>query len=187
MVFEQAFLAQTDDKIVVAGQPRRIDAGVHAQTEGDFFGAEFFVLGRGGEQSVGVEMGGQGEGQTESGEFCAHALGFSCGKLAFALRNKDRGGQTNADELIAGTDPLNANSRFEIETIVATPNETTLTWTAVPGRTYTVEACEDLSSGDWLPIPNATDLTNDTQVPKTLSYIDSVTSPSRRFYRLVVQ
>ena len=183
MVFEQAFLAQTDDKIVVAGQPRRIDAGVHAQTEGDFFGAEFFVLGRGGEQSVGVEMGGQGEGQTESGEFCAHALGFSCGKLAFALRNKDRGGQTNADELIAGTDPLNANSRFEIETIVATPNETTLTWTAVSGRTYTVQACEDLTS--WVTIGTGTvNIVNDLLIG---SYIDPVISPSRRFYRLVVQ
>jgi hypothetical protein len=178
VVFEQAFLAQTDDKTVVAGQPRRIDAGVHAQTEGDFFGAEFFVLGRGGEQSVGVEMGGQGEGQTESGEFCAHALGFSCGKLAFALGNKDRGGQTNADELIAGTDPLNANSRFAIETILATPTGTTLTWTRVVGRTYTVEARDDLSSGVWVPI--ATGLTNG-------SYTDSVISPSRKFYRIVVQ
>ena len=99
----------------------------------------------------------------------------------------DGDGQTNADELIAGTDPLNANSRFAIETIIATSNETTLTWTAVPGRTYTVEACEDLSSGDWFPIPTATDLTNDTEVPQTLSYTDSVISPSRRFYRLVVQ
>ena len=98
----------------------------------------------------------------------------------FGNGDDDGDGQTNSDELIAGTDPLNANSRFEIETIVATPNETTLTWTAVPGRTYTVEACEDLSSGDWLPIPNATDLTNGP-------YIDSVTSPSRRFYRLIVE
>ena len=92
----------------------------------------------------------------------------------------DSDGQTNADELIAGTDPLNANSRFEIETIVATPTGTTLTWTAAPGKTYTVEACEDLSIGDWLPIPNATGLTDGT-------YTDSVISPSRKFYRLVVQ
>ena len=92
----------------------------------------------------------------------------------------DSDGQTNADELIAGTDPLNPSSRFEIETIVATPTGTTLTWTAAPGKTYTVEACEDLSIGDWLPIPNATGLTDGT-------YTDSVISPSRKFYRLVVQ
>lgn len=90
----------------------------------------------------------------------------------------DSDGQTNADELIAGTDPLNANSRFAIETILATPTETTLTWTAVPGRTYTVEARDDLSNGVWVPI--ATGLTNGT-------YTDSIISPSRKFYRLKVQ
>ena len=90
----------------------------------------------------------------------------------------DNDGQTNADELIAGTDPLNANSRFAIETIVATPTGTTLTWTAVSGRNYTVEARDDLSSGVWVPI--ATGLT-------TGSYTDSAGLPSKRFYRLVVQ
>jgi glycosidase len=90
----------------------------------------------------------------------------------------DGDGQTNADELIAGTDPLNPNSRFAIETILATPTGTTLTWTRVVGRTYTVEARDDLSSGVWVPI--ATSLTNGT-------YTDSVISPSRKFYRLKVQ
>jgi hypothetical protein len=91
----------------------------------------------------------------------------------------DGDGQANADELIAGTDPLNANSRFAIETILATPTGTTLTWTRVVGRTYTVEARDDLSSGVWVPI--ATGLTNG-------SYTDSaISSPSRRFYRIVVQ
>jgi len=100
-----------------------------------------------------------------------------------ATGDEDNDGQTNADELIAGTDPLNANSRFEIETIVATPNETTLTWTAVPGRTYTVQACEDLTS--WVTIGTGTvNIVNDLLIG---SYIDPVISPSRRFYRIVVQ
>ena len=90
----------------------------------------------------------------------------------------DGDGQTNADELIAGTDPLNANSRFAIETILTTPTGTTLTWTRVVGRTYTVEARDDLSSGVWVPI--ASGLTNGT-------YTDPVISPSRKFYRLKVQ
>jgi hypothetical protein len=103
----------------------------------------------------------------------------------FGNGDDDGDGQTNADELIAGTDPLNPSSRFQINTILTNGSGFTLTWTAVPGRTYKVQAREDLSSGRWLDI--ATDLTNDTEVPKTLSYIDSVTSSSRRFYRLVVQ
>jgi len=92
--------------------------------------------------------------------------------------DEDNDGQTNADELIAGTDPLNPNSRFAIETILATPSGFTLTWTPVPGKTYTVEAREDLSSGTWVPV--ATGLTNGT-------YTDSAISPSRKLYRLVVQ
>jgi hypothetical protein len=90
----------------------------------------------------------------------------------------DSDGQTNADEIIAGTDPLNANSRFAIESILATPTGTTLTWTAVSGRNYTVEARDDLSSGVWVPI--VTGLTNGT-------YTDSSGLPSKRFYRIVVQ
>ena len=96
----------------------------------------------------------------------------------------DGDGQTNADELIAGTDPLNPSSRFQINTILATPTGTTLTWTAVPGRTYTVEAREDLSpSGAWVTIGTV----NNANGLAIGSYIDSVTSSSRRFYRLVVQ
>ena len=95
-----------------------------------------------------------------------------------ASGDEDNDGQTNADELIAGTDPLNPNSRFAIETILATPSGFTLTWTPVPGKTYTVEAREDLSSGTWVSV--ATGLT-------TGSYTDSSGLPSKRFYRLVVQ
>ena len=96
----------------------------------------------------------------------------------FGNGDDDGDGQTNADEVIAGTGPLNPSSRFQIDTILANPSGFTLTWTAFPGRTYTVQAREDLSSGIWVPI--ATGLTNGT-------YTDSVISPSRKFYRLVVQ
>ena len=95
----------------------------------------------------------------------------------------DGDGQTNAAELIAGTDPLNPSSRFQINTILATPTETTLTWTALPGRKYTVEACEDLSIGGWLII----DIVENANGLAERRYTHSIISPSRRFYRLVVQ
>ena len=95
-----------------------------------------------------------------------------------ATGDEDNDGQTNADELIAGTDPLNPSSRFQIESIGSTIDGIELKWTPILGRTYTVEARQDLSSGVWVPI--ATGLTNGT-------YTDSVISPSRKFYRLVVQ
>ena len=102
----------------------------------------------------------------------------SVARIYTVFADDDGDGQTNADELIAGTDPLNANSRFEIEAIVATPSGFTITWTPVPGKIYRIEAREDLSSGRWVEI--ATGLT-------TGSYTDSSSLPSKKFYRLVVQ
>ena len=102
-----------------------------------------------------------------------------------ASGDEDNDGQNNADELIAGTDPLNPSSRFAIKTIEASPGGITLTWTAAPGKTYTIEAREDLSSGIWVPIGTGTvKMFNDLLIG---SYIDSVVSPSRKFYRLKVQ
>jgi len=90
----------------------------------------------------------------------------------------DGDGQTNADELIAGTDPLNPSSRFQIESILSTIDGIELKWTPVLGRTYTVEARQDLSSGTWVSV--ATGLT-------TGSYTDSSSLPSKKFYRLKIQ
>jgi hypothetical protein len=96
----------------------------------------------------------------------------------FGNGDDDGDGQTNADELIAGTDPLNPSSRFQINTILTRPSGFTLTWTPVPGKIYRIEARENLSSGTWDPI--ATGLTSGT-------YTDPAISPSRKFYRIVVQ
>ncbi len=96
----------------------------------------------------------------------------------FGNGDDDGDGQTNADELIAGTDPLNPSSRFQINTILTSGSGFTITWTPVPGKIYTIEARENLSSGTWDPI--ATGLTSGT-------YTDPAISPSRRFYRLIVE
>ena len=97
--------------------------------------------------------------------------------------DEDGDGMSNGDEQIAGTNARDPSSRFQINTIVATSSGFTLTWTAAPGRTYTVQACEDLTS--WVTIGTGTvNIVNDLLIG---SYIDPVISPSRRFYRIVVQ
>jgi hypothetical protein len=106
-------------------------------------------------------------------------FGLTASQVSFYdLGDDDGDGQTNLDEIIAGTDPLNPNSRFAIDTIVASPGGIILTWTAVSGRKYTVEARQDFSSGTWASV--ATGLT-------TGSYTDSSSLPPKKFYRLVVQ
>jgi len=105
--------------------------------------------------------------------------GLTTSQVSFYGPGDDDGdGQTHLDEIIAGTDPLNPNSRLAIDTIVAAPGGIILTWTAVSGRKYTVEARQDLSSGAWASV--ATGLT-------TGSYTDSSSLPPKKFYRLVVQ
>jgi|688.fasta_scaffold07048_4 glycosidase len=103
---------------------------------------------------------------------------FSVARIYTVFGDDDGDGQTNADELIAGTDPLNPSSRFQINSILTSGSGFTITWTPVPGKIYTIEAREDLSSGRWVEI--ATGLT-------TGSYTDSSSLPSKKFYRLVVQ
>jgi hypothetical protein len=95
-----------------------------------------------------------------------------------AANDEDGDGMSNGDEQIAGTNALDPSSRFQIESIGSTIDGIELKWTPVLGRTYTVEARQDLSSGTWASV--ATGLTNGT-------YTDSVISPSRKFYRLKVQ
>ena len=106
-------------------------------------------------------------------------LRLTASQVSFYGPGDDDGdGQTDLDEIIAGTDPFNPNSRLAIDTIVATPGGIILTWTAGSGRKYTVEARQDLSSGTWASV--ATGLT-------TGSYTDSSSLPPKKFYRLVVQ
>jgi|GEM_PF-2323220 len=54
--------------------------------------------------------------------------------------DSDSDGVSNIDEFLAGTQPTNAASFFRIEQV----NVTGLSWTAVPGRIYSVERTGDL-------------------------------------------
>ncbi len=54
--------------------------------------------------------------------------------------DSDGDGVLNVDEFIAGTQPTNAASVFRIERV----SSTGLSWTAVPGRSYSVERTGDL-------------------------------------------
>jgi len=91
----------------------------------------------------------------------------------------DGDGQSNATELIAGTNPQDATKRFSVDSITRpSANSITITWTPVAGRTYRVEATSSLASPDWLPI--ATGRT-------TGSFTENSVSSTARFYRIAVE
>ena len=91
----------------------------------------------------------------------------------------DGDGQSNATELIAGTNPRDATKRFSVDSITRpSANSVTITWTPVAGRTYKVEATSSLTSSSWLPIAVG---------QTTGSFTENSVSSTARFYRVVVE
>jgi hypothetical protein len=58
----------------------------------------------------------------------------------------DSDGQSNYDEFVAGTDPNNAASSFHVSSGLAGADGFQITWSSVPGKTYTVEYTQDLTT-----------------------------------------
>ena len=85
----------------------------------------------------------------------------------------DGDGANNMAEFIAGTQPTNAASCFRIEQV----SPTGLSWTAVPGRTYSVERTGDLRQ-PFSPI--ATGLTVGSYT------FNATTNGSANYYRIRV-
>lgn len=64
----------------------------------------------------------------------------------------DRDGQTNGIEALAGTDPLSAGSRFEVQSVAMEQGGVEIRWTPSPGRSYTIERRTDFETGSWVPV-----------------------------------
>lgn len=90
----------------------------------------------------------------------------------------DGDGMNNAAEVVAGTSPLDASSRFKVQTIEPQQGGgMTVSWDVVAGRTYAVEASDTLAPGSWTTL--ATGLTSG-------NYTDTRPLEQRRFYRVRV-
>ena len=94
----------------------------------------------------------------------------------------DGDGFTNLQEYLAGTDPTDPNSLLSIDSVTVVGSQTSLRFTAVAGRTYTVLYRDDLSKGTWLSLQNVP--RQGTTGP--LDVTDSGAGASAtRFYRIV--
>ncbi len=115
-----------------------------------------------------TDFDGDGLPDVWESDFFRHPIDAGAGD------DPDGDGQRNIEEYIAGTDPTDAASRFEVNSI----NASTLLWTEQPGRTYSVLWTDDLAK----PFKCiATALTSG-------SYIDSEPrSGTANYYRIVVE
>jgi hypothetical protein len=92
----------------------------------------------------------------------------------------DHDGFTNIQEFLAGTDPHNAASYLKIDSISRSIGTTALRFTAIAGRTYTLQYRTNIFSGAWQRL---TDI-----APSPTNTLIQVNDPSpasaARFYRL---
>jgi hypothetical protein len=69
------------------------------------------------------------------------------------VSDTDHDGQSDGEEVFAGTDPKDSRSRFVIESLEPLPDNTIrLTWQSIPDRTYEVLFSTTLQADDWTAI-----------------------------------
>ena len=91
-------------------------------------------------------------------------------------------GMSYYQQFIAGTDPLDKNSVFEVVDIKPTPQGLNLVWTSFAGRVYTLEFSSALN-GSFTPLQQHV-----AAAPPLNTYTDTAaTGPGLRFYRVLVE
>ncbi len=101
--------------------------------------------------------------------------------LLDAAADQDSDGLTNGAEQTAGTNPLDGTSVFRIVSVTnVAPGSVQVMWSSVAGKSYVVEAANDLASS-FAPLSGTILATG------TLSgYTDSTASGARKFYHVRV-
>lgn len=104
---------------------------------------------------------------------------------AIATADPDHDGSTNEAEFLAGTSPKQSADVLRINAVSHTDGEHTITWQAIPGKTYRVQYNETLIA-PWLDtLPGS--LITATAGQTILSYTDQTSAGFlRRFYRVSV-
>ena len=72
-----------------------------------------------------------------------------------SMTDEDGDGHTGAQELLAGTDPLDGRSVLRFSAVARTGSDLIASWDTVPGRSYVLQSATSLS-GPWLDLPPTT-------------------------------
>lgn len=97
--------------------------------------------------------------------------------------DSDGDGQTYDQEIRAGTDPFDAGSVFKISSMETAASSITLRWSAVAGKTYSVEESSDMTL--WAPVPGVSPVSAAANNPDASISVPKGTS-AKRFLRLAV-
>ncbi|MBI2927075.1 MAG: hypothetical protein HYY24_15375, partial [Verrucomicrobia bacterium] len=97
-----------------------------------------------------------------------------------ASEDPDGDGVTNAQEFLAGTDPRDARSQLRLLAAPASAGGVTLHFTAVAGRSYSVQQRAEVDNGPWQTVASFPAEAKD----RLIEWTDSAL-PAQQFYRLV--
>jgi hypothetical protein len=102
-------------------------------------------------------------------------------QLLAAAADQDGDGESNANEQVAGTDPLSAASVFRVTGIARDGGTVEVTFTSVAGRIYQLETSTTLEAGSW------SDTGDLFEAEGSSSTIAVPAEGGRRFYRVRVE
>ena len=97
--------------------------------------------------------------------------------------DQDGDGMINSAEEIAGTNPMNPQSVFQVSQLQPGTGTMTLTWQSAPGKTYQVQWSDSLSSSSFSSMQGST---VPASAGSTTSWTDPNPGSSRRFYKVIV-
>ena len=102
-----------------------------------------------------------------------------------ANTDTDGDGQTDAQEVAAGTSPTNGSDFFRVQSVQPTANNITVRFNSAANRTYSIEYSETLAAGTWQIVGTHTSGASGTLV----EFLDTDTvrrSKPKGFYRVQV-
>jgi hypothetical protein len=115
-----------------------------------------------------------------SDEWKTYFFGSTTNSLAADNADPDHDGVPNWKEYLAGTDPNNAGSCLQFNSVVSATGATTLTWLSAPGKTYVIEAAASPASTTWT---NLGTVVGDG----TVQQVTEPNSGAAQFYRIRLQ